>query len=377
MNARAGLETPQAIDLERLLKLRLVVARNGEKDNARWWNTDRFLGPLGPAVLRRGFPRTFRFAQARAVFTVAAHRCQETYDPPGAVTLWKLPAEIEEQFANRWSEWLDEVERWEPFFAELEKVQGTNLLGSLRRFQLLPVDAEEQANKLRRSAENRAVALPPPAKADDHLLTLRRVLPGGAGELGRTVRPTGGSRMSNPSRTQVVSSFTIIKGALLDETYAAFRHWDLMRTKAENLQHLRAANTVGARSTNWLRDVSLVLSRRFDADGRDRPSSNWRRPAAITTSGRRWRCLGGGSQDATSIRKRSHDPPGTPLPLQRCFHSRETAGKLTSFLQHHPTMNFAWISHNTTPSSTSSGTSPTTSCAMSTSAASIATSSCR
>jgi hypothetical protein len=77
--------------------------------------------------------------------------------------------------------------------------------------------------------------------------------------------------MSKAPRAQVVSSFTIIKGALLDETYAAFRHWDLTRTKAENLRQLRAANTVGAPSANWLRDVSLVLSRRFDTDGRDRP----------------------------------------------------------------------------------------------------------
>jgi hypothetical protein len=172
MNARAESETAQTIDLERLLKLRLVVARCGEKDNARWWNTDRLLGPLGPPVLRRGFPRTYRFAQARAVFTVAARRCHETYDRPGAVTLWKLPADVEEQFANHWPDWLDEAEHWEPFFAELEKVQGTDLVGPLRRFQLLPREAEEQASKLRRSAENRAVLIAPAAEVDDGLLTL-------------------------------------------------------------------------------------------------------------------------------------------------------------------------------------------------------------
>jgi hypothetical protein len=77
--------------------------------------------------------------------------------------------------------------------------------------------------------------------------------------------------MSNSSRAQVVSSFTIIKGALLDESYAAFQHWDLSRTKAQNLQQLRVANPIGAHSANWLRDVSLVISRRFDTDGGDRP----------------------------------------------------------------------------------------------------------
>src|SRR4051812_26389568 len=67
--------TVVAIDLDRLLKLRLLVARFGEMDLAKWWNTMGQLGRFGSAALRRGFPRTHRFAQARAVFAVAAHRC--------------------------------------------------------------------------------------------------------------------------------------------------------------------------------------------------------------------------------------------------------------------------------------------------------------
>ena len=57
----------------------------GEMDAARWWNTKGQLGQLGASVLRRGFPRTFRFAQARSVFAVAAQRCAEIFDPPGTV----------------------------------------------------------------------------------------------------------------------------------------------------------------------------------------------------------------------------------------------------------------------------------------------------
>ena len=64
-----------SIDLDRLLKLRLVIVRFGEMDLARWWNTKGQLGKLGAAALRRGFPRTHYFAQARSVFAVAAHRC--------------------------------------------------------------------------------------------------------------------------------------------------------------------------------------------------------------------------------------------------------------------------------------------------------------
>ncbi len=45
-----------AIDLDRLLKLRLVVARFGEIGIlAKWWNTKGQLGmPSGAAALRRG-----------------------------------------------------------------------------------------------------------------------------------------------------------------------------------------------------------------------------------------------------------------------------------------------------------------------------------
>ncbi len=67
--------TQNAIDYERLLKLRLVVARVGEMDLARWWNTQGLLGTRGKVVLARGFPHTHCFAQARVVFTVARARC--------------------------------------------------------------------------------------------------------------------------------------------------------------------------------------------------------------------------------------------------------------------------------------------------------------
>src|ERR1700681_3139096 len=80
-----------SIDLDRVFRLRLVVARFGEMDLARWWNTRGQLGRLGSAALRRGFPRTHHFAQARSVCAVAAHRCREIFDPPDCVTLWQLP----------------------------------------------------------------------------------------------------------------------------------------------------------------------------------------------------------------------------------------------------------------------------------------------
>ena len=38
------------IDLNRLFKLRLIVARYGEMDGARWWNTDGVLGRKGSVL---------------------------------------------------------------------------------------------------------------------------------------------------------------------------------------------------------------------------------------------------------------------------------------------------------------------------------------
>ena len=81
------------LDLAWLLKVRTVVARIGEMDLARWWNSTGQLGPQGSSVLRRGFPRTHRFAQARSVFMVAAARCTQIFDPPGSVTLWRLSSQ--------------------------------------------------------------------------------------------------------------------------------------------------------------------------------------------------------------------------------------------------------------------------------------------
>lgn len=149
-----------ALDLDRLLKLRLLVARFGEMDLAKWWNTKGQLGRLGTAALRRGFPRTHRFAQARAVFAVAAHRCSEVFDPPGCVTLWRLPEAVEEAFDARWEHWLDHAGEWTPFFEKLEALPGDNLLAILRAFEVVSDSDLEACHKLRRSSEGRAVPLP-------------------------------------------------------------------------------------------------------------------------------------------------------------------------------------------------------------------------
>jgi hypothetical protein len=69
--------TQSEVDLERLLTLRLVVARIDEMDRAQRWNTNGQRGRAGAMALSRGLPRTHHFAQARSVFAVAAYPCDE------------------------------------------------------------------------------------------------------------------------------------------------------------------------------------------------------------------------------------------------------------------------------------------------------------
>src|SRR5262249_31520618 len=164
--------TSHAIDLDRLLKLRLVVARFGEMDLAKWWNTKGQLGHLGALALRRGFPRTYYFAQARSVFAVASHRCAEVFDPPGCVTLWRLPEALEEEFEMRWEHWLDNAAAWRPLFHELQGLQGTALVGTLRALDLVTGRDVESFSRLRRSAEGRAVQLPGSFETSDADLAL-------------------------------------------------------------------------------------------------------------------------------------------------------------------------------------------------------------
>lgn len=75
--------------------------------------------------------------------------------------------------------------------------------------------------------------------------------------------------MKSP-RANVASSFTVIKGAMIEETYTVFAEWDFGRSKRENLDRLRQENYISASSATWLRDVAKVLNRRFDPAGRDR-----------------------------------------------------------------------------------------------------------
>ncbi len=70
-------------------------------------------------------------------------------------------------------------------------------------------------------------------------------------------------------RSRVVSSFTIVKGSLIAETYAAFQQWDLSHTKKQNLDRFKASGLFGGSAT-WQVDAAKVLNRRFEPARRDR-----------------------------------------------------------------------------------------------------------
>lgn len=161
-----------SIDLEQLLKLRLAVARFGEMDSARWWNTQGVLGSRGQTVMKRGFPRTHRFTQARVVFAVARARCDEIFSPPNSVTLWNLPPQIEDELEDRWQHWLDDASSWEPFFETISDPPQSDLLDYLAVLGLVMPDQITGARALKRSHEGRAVALGTTGDLDDDLVVM-------------------------------------------------------------------------------------------------------------------------------------------------------------------------------------------------------------
>jgi hypothetical protein len=147
-------------DIAWLFKVRVVVARVGEMDLARWWNSNGQLGPQGGSVLRRGFPRTHHFAQARSVLTVAATRCAQIFDPPGSVTLWRLTDPLEERLETLWEGWLDEAKRWHPFFERVAAIKAADLSASLIDLDLVTIDDVAATRSLKKSSDGRSMQMP-------------------------------------------------------------------------------------------------------------------------------------------------------------------------------------------------------------------------
>lgn len=161
-----------AIDINRIMTLRLTVAHFGEMDRAKWWNTKGMLANLGELAVSRGFTKTHLFARARAVFAVAAHRCDEVFNAPDAYTLWKLPAEVEDQMEDAWSHWLEEPAPWAESLRILNEQPGEDLLATLQAMDVLPDQVAERTKKLRRADDSRSVRLPKSTELDESSVAL-------------------------------------------------------------------------------------------------------------------------------------------------------------------------------------------------------------
>lgn len=149
-----------ATDLDLLLRCRLVIARVGEMDMLGWWNTKGLLSRMGATVLARGFPNTHRFAQARTVIAVARARCREVYALQDAVTLWDLPAEIEDAFEERWQHWIHSASDLAEVFAAIEVLpKAVSIPEALTRIAGIPASAVDRLESLRRGPDGRSVPI--------------------------------------------------------------------------------------------------------------------------------------------------------------------------------------------------------------------------
>lgn len=147
------------LDYEWLLKLRVAIARCGEMDLARWWNTGKQLGAPGASVLKRGFPRTHYFAQARGVMAVASHRCDQLLGQTDAITLWRLPEAVEERFESLWETWLDRHVEWRPYFEAVAALRSGDVIAATTDLGLVTSDEVKTILALRAAPEGRGLAV--------------------------------------------------------------------------------------------------------------------------------------------------------------------------------------------------------------------------
>jgi hypothetical protein len=162
----------QDSDIERIAKLRLVVARFGEMDREKWWNTRGVLSNLGELAISRGNAKTHLFARALIVFSVAAHRCDEIFNPTDAFTLWKLPAEIEDRLQDAWSQWLEDPAPWTEFLNRVNQEQSNDLLQILLKLDLITDATADRVKRMRRADDFRSVPITETASIDEGTVAL-------------------------------------------------------------------------------------------------------------------------------------------------------------------------------------------------------------
>jgi hypothetical protein len=140
-----------------LLKLRVAVARCGEMDLSRWWNTKKQLGASGSSVLKRGFPRTHHFAQARSVIAVASHRCEQLLSQNDAITLWCLPEALEDRFESLWETWLARHTDWRSYFDAVAAIRTGDVIAAATDLGLVTSDDIKALRALKAAPDGRGL----------------------------------------------------------------------------------------------------------------------------------------------------------------------------------------------------------------------------
>jgi hypothetical protein len=144
-----------------------------DRAGAGWWNTTGLLSPLGVSALKRNFPYTHWFAQARAVIAVAGARSSEVFPlPKSCVSLWSLPPEVEVRLAEEWPKWIASENDWRQFFEQISKLSGVTVAAALQELGLAQATDVHFASSLKRSHEGKAVLIPTREPLDDTAVSL-------------------------------------------------------------------------------------------------------------------------------------------------------------------------------------------------------------
>jgi len=147
------------LNVKNIVALRMAIARHGEMDRTKWWNTKGLLGPLGELALSRGFPKTHVFARSRAAFAVASSRSDEVFNPPDSFTLWRLPVEIEDRVDDAWSKWLESPADWTSFLERLDRTTSMKVPAMLVELDIVSSTSVEKASRLRRDDDLKSVPI--------------------------------------------------------------------------------------------------------------------------------------------------------------------------------------------------------------------------
>lgn len=147
------------IDVADLFRLRLAVARFGEMDRSKWWNTKGILSRVGELAISRGFPKSHVFARARAAFAVASARSEEVFNPPDSFTLWRLPVEIEDQLEDAWAGWLESPDEWKDLLDRIDAAGANDLVSALISLELVSEQSANRAKGMRRADDLKSVPI--------------------------------------------------------------------------------------------------------------------------------------------------------------------------------------------------------------------------